>query len=102
MACKGLCGKFSHLKQREHDKERDPEPLNMASEVALLRALATDYVNRYDKKPTQILDLAEAARIVTLITQAVERIEKVRAANVVSRADLYRVMQAMGAVVAAE
>lgn len=50
-------------------------------------------------KPRQILDIADAYRIVSEITKIVERIERVRSQNAISRPDFYRLMREMGAVV---
>ena len=50
-------------------------------------------------KPIQILDISDAYRIVSEITKIVERIERIRAANAVSRPDLARIMQEMARVV---
>lgn len=55
-----------------------------------------------DGKPTQILDIADAYRIVSEVTKIAERIERIRAANAVSRGDLMRIMTEMGRVVQAQ
>lgn len=101
--------------------ENDPEPLNTHGELALVRALGTDYIQRYDEftealiawhdswkidpdapgKPPRVLDVADAYKIVSEVTRIVERIEKQRAENAVSRKDLLRVMDSMGRVVKA-
>lgn len=52
-------------------------------------------------RPHEVLDIADAYRIVAEVTKIVERIERVRAANAVSRADFLRVMTEMGRVVEA-
>jgi hypothetical protein len=52
-------------------------------------------------KPTQLLDVSDAYRIVAEITKIVERIERIRSANAISRPDLLRVMAEMGRVVEA-
>lgn len=70
-----------------------------AHDAATCPFLGPDPRERFDGKPVQILDVADAYRIVSEITKIVERIEKVRAANAISRADLLRVMQEMGRVV---
>lgn len=96
----------------------DPDPLNIFPELAHLRALAEDYVNRYGsitnaiihwnetraegERPARILDLASAASLLEAITRVVERIENVRAANAISRPELNRLVGAMGAVVERE
>lgn len=51
-------------------------------------------------KPPLILDVADAYRIVSEITKIAERIEKVRAANAVSRPEMIRIMTEMGRIVA--
>jgi len=102
--------------------EADPDPLNVTAELALLRAIVVDFINRYDKfiaaleawhesyvhtagsptepKPTQLMDIAEVAKIVGQIARTVEQIQKMRSATAVCRADLFRIMQQMGAAVA--
>lgn len=99
--------------------EDDPDPLNILPELAAARALFQDYVERYDEwrdalvawhesftedgegtgKPRQVLDVADAYRIVSEVTKIAERIERIRSADAISRADLYRVMGEMGRVV---
>ena len=55
--------------------------------------------DRPTAKPRQILDIADAHRILAEITRIVKRIEDVSAASAISRADFYRVMTEMGRVV---
>lgn len=50
-------------------------------------------------KPIQVLDISDAYRIVSEITKIVERIEKIRSQNAVSRPDLVRIMTEMSRVV---
>ncbi len=90
----------------------------MTPELIACRALFVDYVERYDEftealkawhasydgdrptaKPRQILDIADAYRIIAEITKIVKRIEDVSAASAISRANFYRVMTEMGRVV---
>lgn len=122
-------GRYSKIKREAlrdliAEYEADPDPLNILPELAASRALFQDFIERYDKwavallawheswnadedgsprpaKPRQILDIADAYRIVSEITKIVERIEKIRAANAISRPDLLRVMTEMGRVVEA-
>lgn len=54
-----------------------------------------------DLKPRQMPDLADGHRILNTIAQIVERIEKVRAQNAISRKDFLRVMMEMGRAVEA-
>ena len=77
-----------------------------------------DFVERYDEfteqlaawhrsydgdsptaKPRQILDIADAHRLLAEITRMVKRIEDVKAGSAISLADFYRVMTEMGRVV---
>lgn len=107
--------------------EQDPEPLNMLAELAAARALFTDFVNRYETfaaaliawygtlrpgtdgeatpepapRPRQVLDIADAQRLLAEVTRTVERIERIRAQNAISRPDFVRVMTEMGRVVQA-
>ena len=95
--------------------EADPNPLDMTPELAACRALFVDYIERYDVyteqlaawhssydgdkpsiKPRQILDVADAYKILAEITRMVKRIEDVKAGSAISRADFYRVMTEMG------
>lgn len=95
--------------------EADPDPLNILPELAAARALFQDFIERYDAwrdaliawhesfqrgegavKPPQVLDVADAYRIVSEVTKIAERIERVRAANAISRADLLRILSEMG------
>jgi hypothetical protein len=62
--------------------------------------LGPDPLEVFAGKPVQILDVADAYRIVSEITKIVERIEKVRAANAVSRPEMIRIMTEMGRIVA--
>lgn len=100
--------------------EADPDPLNMLADLAAGRALFVDYIERYDEwrsaflawhesfrdpekssyaKPMKVMDLADAGGLLAEVTKIVERIEKVRAANAISRADMNRVLSEMGRVV---
>ena len=50
-------------------------------------------------KPTQILDVADAYRIVSEATKIVERIERIRSQNAISEPDFLRLMGLMGEIV---
>lgn len=114
-------GRYSTIKREQlrnliEQHEADPDPLNILPELAVTRALFQDFIERYDKwrdallawhesfgregeKPMQMLDISDAYRIVSEATKIVERIEKIRAANAISRPDLFRVIGEMGRVV---
>jgi len=101
--------------------EADPDPLNILPELATMRSLFEDYINRYNEmrdallawyetstrgggepseRPRQILDIADASRILAEVTKIAKRIEDIRAGNAVSRQDLLRILSEMGNVVA--
>ena len=83
-------------------------------ELAAARALFQDFTDRYVEstdalilwsqssdaaKPTQVLDIADAYKMVSEITKIVERIEKIKASNAISRPELMRVLTEMSRVV---
>lgn len=112
----GLTSKIKHDRIAELQDEylRAPDPLNIFGELALLRALAHDFIERHreiteallawhasaeNPRPKHLLDIADASRLVEAVTRVVERIEKVRAANAVSRLELNRIVEEMGRIV---
>lgn len=95
--------------------EADTDPTNILPEVAMLRALITDYVERYDEftealiawhadwreggghgKPHQVLDILSAAKFIGQIGSLVERIEKQRAEGAVSLEAVNRYVEQLG------
>ena len=112
-------GRYSRLKTKAiasliADFENDPDPLNLMAELATARALFQDFTDRYSEstdalilwsrssdaaKPTQILNIRDAGKMVSEITRIVERIEKVRSSNAISRPELMRVLTEMSRVV---
>lgn len=112
-------GRYSRLKTEQlrsliAEYENDPDPLNLMAELAASRALFQDFTERYVEstdalilwsrsgdaaKPTQILDISTAHKMVSEITRIVERIEKVRASSAISRPELMRVLTEMSRVV---
>jgi len=154
--------KHARLREKVERYENDPDPLNIFPELAMLRALAEDYLERYeettaallawhhsyiarpiaaqriealnrmldecerrmreyeepteseqaalaesrdtvqrlasaqDNKPRQILDLASARDLIAEVAKTVERIEKIRSQDAISRPELLRVMTHMG------
>jgi hypothetical protein len=163
----GRYSKLKHLRvaKRMEEIEQDPDPLNILPELALLRALTIDYIERYEEnteavlawhqsyvarplsgeriealqrildecerrmreyeepseeewaalahsrdtidrlaaaqtnKPRQVLDLAAAKDLLAEVTKMVERIERIRSQDAISRPELLRVMTHMGRVV---
>lgn len=119
----------TRVQQLYEQFENDPDPLNTLGELAMGRALAVDFIERYDawrdallawhasftkvgalnamiggglskvEKPREVLDLSDAVRHLDTITKMVERIEKARAANAISRKDLVKLMMQFGNVI---
>lgn len=78
---------------REAISTKDPAKIQAALEALEEASLAVA------GKPTQILDQADAYRILSEITKIVERMERIKAQNAISRPELLRVMSEMGRVV---
>lgn len=97
--------------------ENDPDPLNLSPEVALLRAVVVDYMERYDvftaaliawhesfvvpgkeafTKPARIVDFSEAASLADKVGAMVDRINKARKESGISIDTFNRVMEQMG------
>jgi hypothetical protein len=85
--------------------EADADPMDMLPELALLRALVTDYIERYDKftdailawhdsyidkdktpnpKPQQVLDIISAGGFIAQIAKVTERIQKQKSEGTVT------------------
>ena len=112
-------GRYSRLKTEQlrsliAEYENDPDPLNLMAELAASRALFQDFTDRYVEstdalilwsrsgetaKPTQILDISTGCKMVSEITRIVERVEKIKASNAISRPELMRVLTEMSRVV---
>jgi hypothetical protein len=100
----------------------DPDPLDVIAELHMARALLRDYLERYDEwkeaflawhlsfrtvaeqenpKPREVLDLADAVRIIDTISKVVSRIEKVRSDSAISRKDFFRLVSEYARIVEA-
>lgn len=100
--------------------ESDPEPLNILPELAAARALFQDFVDRHaafaaallawhesfldpqreaEPKPRQILDIADAYRLLAEIKNIVATVEKIASENAISRPDYLRLQAQQGAIV---
>lgn len=89
---KGLPDKFHRFQLALASKDGD---LIRAALDDLGRAI--DHAN--EGRPREVLDLSSASKLVDTVTRVVVRIEKIRAHNAVARADLYRILEAMGHIV---
>lgn len=67
--------------------------------IANARTYVTAVGMPIDGKPTQLMDIADARGLLGEVTKTVERIEKIRAANAISRPDLMRLTHEMGRIV---
>lgn len=83
---------------RDAQEPTERQLANLQDARGFLRQLRVNRVIA-DGKPRQILDISDAYRIVSEITKIVERIEKIRAANAISRSEMTRLIDQMGKVV---
>jgi hypothetical protein len=112
-------GRYSKVKHKRlgtliERHGEDENPLDLLPDLALLRALTEDYINRYDDiteallawhksnaadkdkhKPPRILDLADSYRLISEITKIAKRIEDVKANNAISQKDFFRLIEQM-------
>lgn len=85
----------------------NPDPLDTTPEIALVRALLQDWVERYstimpallawhlsrdNPKPATVPDVTEAVRLISEISKAAKRERDTQNANWISRKDLARLM----------
>ena len=122
-------GRYSKVPSRavrEIIAELEAEPLeqqlDVLPEARMIRALAQDYIARFNElkdalldwndqesvdaaleerkpKPQRMPDLHEAASLLEAASRVVEKIHKREAQNAISRNDFYRVMGEMGRIV---
>jgi len=104
--------KRTRLKDLLDHFQGDPKPLDLLEDLALLRSLVLDYLERYDEvtdalvawhesfqsseratKPVRVLDVADASRLIDRVGTMAKRIEEIRAENAVSKKDLSRVLE---------
>ncbi len=98
--------------------EADTDILNMESDIALVRTLTYKFIDGYDDwlaavlawhgsfqegkyetKPTKVLELSDAYRLLETLSKMVERERKARAANAISARDLFRILNEVGRVI---
>lgn len=117
-------GRYSGI-ERPRFKEKierfasDPDPLNLAPEVALLRAFVEDLVERWDEiygpdgallawhesfhtgeaapKPRQLPDFSAVSSVVDKVGSMVDRIQKQKSDGAIKLSTMQRVMNQMGA-----
>ena len=92
----------------------DADPLDLLDELRLLRALTIDFIERYDEyteallawhasfesedhphKPRQILDIADAGKLIRDIGRIAETIQKLREQQTISLETFKRLMEQM-------
>lgn len=99
--------------------EADPDPLNLAPEVALLRAFVEDFIDRWEAiygpggallawhasfqadsdnpKPKQLPDFSALTGLVDRVGRMVERVHKMKNEGAITMLTLNRVVEQMGA-----
>jgi hypothetical protein len=95
-AFRGLLDDFEEETKSRRGELTDRQESALTLARSFLEALANA---ESDGRPRQILDVSAATSMLAEITKIVERIERIRAANAISRPDLLRVMAEMGRVV---
>lgn len=112
-------GRYSKIPRRSlgqlfEDYDNDTDLRDLYGEVAMLRAMVHNYVERYDEfsdaliawhasyesenatpKPRMILDITDAARLVDQVGKMVKRIEDIEANSALSLKDFERLLLAM-------
>lgn len=81
------------------DREDSEEGLRIHASVRISRRLIESLRTPPDLKPREILDISDAIRHVDVISKVIDRVEKARAANAISRPNLFRLMAEMGRIV---
>jgi hypothetical protein len=107
------------FRERIEKFEKDPDPLNLAPEVALLRAFVEDFVDRWEEiygpdgallawhesfhtgegapKPRQLPDFSALTALVDRVGKMVERIHKMKADGTITMGTMNRISEQMGA-----
>lgn len=81
------------------EREEEGGGARIHASVRIARRLIESIQTAPDLKPREILDISDAIRHVDVISKVIDRIEKARAANAISRPNLFRLMAEMGRVV---
>jgi hypothetical protein len=72
---------------------------NQLEDAKLAREFINSLVKGDEGKPREVLDLSDAVKHADTITKIVERIERIRGENAISRRELHRTISEMGRVV---
>jgi hypothetical protein len=72
---------------------------NQLEDAKLAREFISSLVKGDEGKPREVLDLSDAVKHADTITKIVERIERIRGENAISRRELHRTISEMGRVV---
>lgn len=107
------------FRERVQKFESDPDPLNLAPEVAVLRAFVEDFIDRWEAiygpdgallawhesfhtgegvpKPRQLPDFSALTGLVDKVGKMVERIHKMKADGTITMGTMNRISEQMGA-----
>ena len=115
----GRYSKIRHHSVRSRMEElalMETNVLDLEPEALLLRALTSEYIDRYEEfvdallewykqpdvkvKPRRIMDISDAAGLIESISRVVEKIHKIQSEGAISLATFARVTEQMGIIVA--
>lgn len=80
------------IRLKEDDEPSESQEADIAQATRFMEILR---LGTGDAKPRTVLDISDAYRILAEIGRMVERVEKIRSANAISRPELNRIMQEM-------
>lgn len=84
------------LDEYEHHIRTDEPTTRQLTHLAACREIQQRLTQAQVNKPRTILDIASAYQLLESITKMVERVERARSQNAISRADMLRVMTEFG------
>lgn len=84
------------LDEYEHHIRTGEPTARQLGALAECRVIQARLTKAQQNRPRQVIDIASAYQLLESITKMVERVERVRAANAISRADMLRVMTEFG------
>lgn len=87
------------LERTRYEREADEEETRIRRSLRQARRVVESLQAAPDLKPREVLDLSDAIRHVDVISKVIDRVEKARSANAISRPNLFRLMAEMGRIV---